>query len=87
MGARVPETTPSGWCSWYYFYQQVTEDDIVRNLRFLEAHRRELPIDTVQIDDGYQADVGDWLTVNDKFPRGMGWLASEIKRAGYTPGI
>ncbi len=87
MGARVPVTAPSGWCSWYYFYTTVTEDDIVRNLRFLERHRSELPVDTVQIDDGYQADIGDWLTVNDKFPRGMKWLASEIKGAGYTPGI
>ena len=87
MGARVPSPTPAGWCSWYYFYTQVTEDDVVRNLRFLERHRRELPIDTVQIDDGYQADIGDWLTVNEKFPRGMAWLASEIKSAGFTPGL
>jgi alpha-galactosidase len=87
MGARVPAATPSGWCSWYYFYTGVTEDDVIRNLRFLEQHRRELPIDTVQVDDGYQADIGDWLIVNEKFPRGMAWLASEIKRAGYTPGI
>ncbi|MBI5288920.1 MAG: alpha-galactosidase [Chloroflexi bacterium] len=87
MGARVPEKTPSGWCSWYYFYTTVAEDDVVRNLRFLEQHRRELPVETVQIDDGYQADIGDWLTVNEKFPRGMQWLASEIKRAGYMPGL
>jgi alpha-galactosidase len=87
MSARVPATTPAGWCSWYYFFTGVTEDDIVRNLRFLERHRRELPITTVQIDDGYQADIGDWLTVNEKFPHGMAWLASQIKKAGYTPGI
>lgn len=87
MGARVPAQTPAGWCSWYYFFTAVTEDDILRNLRFLEAHRRELPVQTVQIDDGYQADIGDWLSVNEKFPRGMASLAAEIKRAGYTPGI
>lgn len=87
MGARVPADTPSGWCSWYYFYTAVTEDDIVRNLRFLERQRRELPVDTVQIDDGYQAGIGDWLTTNEKFPRGMAWLAREIKSAGYTPGL
>jgi alpha-galactosidase len=87
MRARVPERTPSGWCSWYYFFTGVTEDDIIRNLRFLEQHRRELPIETVQIDDGYQADIGDWLTANEKFPHGMQWLATEIKRAGYTPGL
>ena len=87
MQARVPQQTPSGWCSWYYFYQQVTEDDVIRNLRALERLRRELPIDTVQIDDGYQADIGDWLTVNEKFPHGMEWLAAQIREAGYTPGI
>jgi alpha-galactosidase len=87
MGARVPEKTPAGWCSWYYFFTGVTEDDIVRNLRFLEQHRRELPVDIVQIDDGYQPDIGDWLTTNEKFPHGMAWLASEIRKSGYTPGL
>ncbi len=87
MGARAPKEAPAGWCSWYYFFTQITEDDVVRNLRFIESHRRELPIQAVQIDDGYQADIGDWLTVNEKFPHGMAWLASEIKRAGYIPGI
>ncbi len=87
MGSRVPSQTPAGWCSWYYFFTTLTEDDVVRNLRFLEAHRRQLPVQTVQIDDGYQADIGDWLIANEKFPRGMAWLAAEIKRAGYTPGL
>lgn len=87
MGARIPEHAPAGWCSWYYFYQGVSEDDVLRNLRFLEQHRDQLPIQTVQIDDGYQADIGDWLLVNEKFPHGMRWLASEIRAAGYTPGI
>jgi len=87
MQARAPLRTPSGWCSWYYFYTQVTEDDVIRNLRALESLRRDLPIDTVQIDDGYQADIGDWLTVNEKFPHGMKWLADQIRGAGYTPGI
>ena len=87
MSARVPAKTPAGWCSWYYFFTGVTEEDIVRNLRFLEQHRRELPIDIVQIDDGYQPDIGDWLRTNEKFPHGMAWLASEIRKSGYTPGL
>lgn len=87
MGARVPATTPTGWCSWYYFFTQVTEDDVIRNLRVLESRRRELPIDAVQIDDGYQADIGDWVAVNEKFPHGMRWLAQQITSAGYTAGL
>lgn len=87
MSARVPAKAPSGWCSWYYYYTTVSEEDCIKNLRFLEAQRRTLPVDTFQIDDGYQADIGDWLTANEKFPHGMAWLASEIKAAGYTPGL
>jgi alpha-galactosidase len=87
MGARVPRETPAGWCSWYYFFTTVTEEDVLRNLRFLTEHRRELPVDLVQIDDGYQANIGDWTATNEKFPRGMAPLAREIKDAGFTPGI
>lgn len=87
MGARVPDRAPSGWCSWYYYYTTVSEDDAIKNLRVLESLRRTLPVDTFQIDDGYQADIGDWLVANEKFPHGMAWLAREIKSAGYTPGL
>jgi alpha-galactosidase len=87
MGARMPESIPTGWCSWYYYFTTVTEADILRNLRFLEQHRREVPVELVQIDDGYQAGIGDWTTANDKFPSGMSSLARDIKDAGFTPGI
>lgn len=87
MGARRWGRSPSGWCSWYYYFTNVTEDDVLAQLRFLERIRRELPLDYVQIDDGYQAEIGDWLTTNDTFPRGMAWLAREIRHAGFRPGI
>lgn len=87
MGARVPPASPAGWCSWYYYFTTVSEQDVLNNLRFLEQHRRELPVQLVQIDDGYQADIGDWTTTNEKFPRGMAPLARDIKDAGFTPGI
>jgi alpha-galactosidase len=87
MGARVPAAPPSGWCSWYYYYGTVTEADVVKNLRALEEHREALLVACVQIDDGYQAGIGDWTETNEKFPRGMAWLAREISAAGFTPGI
>lgn len=87
MGA-IPWPKPvSGWCSWYYYYQGVTEENILANLEFLRWHKRELPVDYVQIDDGYQAGIGDWLQTNDKFPRGIGWLAQQIKDRGYKAGL
>ncbi len=32
MKARVPGHVPTGWCSWYYFYNRVSEADVVANL-------------------------------------------------------
>ncbi|TMB99824.1 MAG: alpha-galactosidase [Chloroflexi bacterium] len=77
----------SGWCSWYHYYWRVSEDDIISNLDQLAARRRELPLEYVQIDDGYQTGIGDWLTANEKFPHGMASLADEIHRRGFKAGI
>ncbi|GAB4330911.1 MAG: hypothetical protein Kow0069_38520 [Promethearchaeota archaeon] len=86
MGARVPSRVPVGWCSWYYFYSRVTEADVLANLEFLRSHP-DLPVDVVQLDDGYQAEVGDWTSVNEKFPRGLKFLADRIHEAGFKAGL
>lgn len=88
MDARVStEPVPSGWCSWYYYYTRVREADIDANLDCLKQQRRELPVRYVQLDDGYQQKVGDWLAVNAKFPQGLPALARRIREAGALPGI
>ena len=47
-----------------------------------------LGLKVVQLDDGYQDHIGDWLQPNaTKFPRGLRALATEIKELGFTPGI
>jgi alpha-galactosidase len=86
-GARAPRPLPAGWCTWYHFFSRVTEDDLRRNLDALVARRDELPVDVVQLDDGYQRAVGDWLETNEKFPSGLEKLAAEIRDAGFTPGL
>lgn len=85
MHARVPGQVPTGWCSWYYFYNRVSEADIRANLADMMRERH--PAEFVQIDDGFQAATGDWLTPNEKFPSGMAALAAEIAAAGYRPGL
>jgi len=87
MKARVPARAPVGWCSWYYYFSGITEAAMLENLRALAALRSEVRFDYVQVDDGYQADVGDWVTTNAKFPRGMGALATQIDAEGFMPGI
>jgi alpha-galactosidase len=87
MGARAWPGVPTGWCSWYYFFTQVSEDDVLRNLEHLAAERHRMPVEYVQLDDGYQAHIGDWLTLNEKFPSGMRFLTDAIRAHGYKPGL
>jgi alpha-galactosidase len=86
-GARTQAPFQAGWCSWYQFFAAVSEDDVLRNLEALSKLRPALPIDVVQIDDGYQRAIGDWLETNERFPRGLAALAAEIRGAGFTAGI
>ncbi|MEX2235977.1 MAG: alpha-galactosidase [Dehalococcoidia bacterium] len=85
--AEVPRISPSGWCSWYYYYSAVGEADVLANIEFLAKHKRALPLQYVQLDDGYQADIGDWSEWNEKFPHGPRWLADRIHDAGFKAGL
>jgi alpha-galactosidase len=87
MGARVSEHVASGWCSWYYYWHGVTEEAVLANIEELRRHRRELPLEYVQVDDGWQAEIGDWLEVNAKFPHGLKWLVEQIHKAGFKAGL
>ncbi len=75
----------SGYTSWYNRYLDISEDSIREDLRGF-AGEAVLP-DVFQIDDGYEAAVGDWLTPNEKFPSGMKAAADAIRAAGMLPGI
>ena len=74
-----------GWTSWYYYYTKISEEIALKNLKNFKE--KEIPLKIFQIDDGYQTRVGDWLSVNKKFPSGMKFLADEIKSAGYQAGL
>lgn len=75
---------PTAWCSWYQYFTTVTEADVIENLAALETS--ELPVDVVQIDDGWQSAVGDWLTLSDRFGS-LKQIAERITAAGRRPGI
>jgi len=87
VGARSTHPFLSAWSSWQQFFHEVSEEDILRNLDALVAARSELPIELVEIGDGYQRATGDWLQAHAKFPRGLGALAADIREAGFTAGL
>lgn len=88
MESRYFLEIPKGWCSYYYYYGQETEDDILENARFLSDVRNGIHVEYIQIDDGWQKARGDWTESHAvKFPHGMQWLADRIKGLGFKPGI
>lgn len=82
-GARVDGPAPLGWCSWYQYFSGVTPDHIRANLALAAARDFEV----VQIDDGYQSAIGDWLSTTDTWAVGMAAMADEIRAAGLVAGI
>ncbi len=85
MSAPVPARVPSGWCSWYHYFTRVTAADIEKNIDALAPLRGEL--DAIQIDDGWQAAIGDWQDFDPDFPHGVAPLARRIRDAGFRAGI
>ncbi len=75
----------NGWTSWYNYYTNIDEMIILDNLEsYSNIHSQG---DIFQIDDGYQEALGDWLLINDKFPRGLKVIADAIKAKGYVSGL
>lgn len=87
MCARVSAPYLRGWCSWYHYFHAITEDALISNLRALKEMRSEFPVEVVQLDDGYQAALGDWDRTNAKFPSGLKKIAAAIRAAGFTAGL
>ena len=76
---------PPVWCSWYAYFAQVRAAGVTENLA--AAARLGLPIGVIQVDDGHEAEIGDWLSTSPRFGRPLVDVAAEIRGAGYRAGI
>ena len=76
---------PAGWCTWYHYFKEVREEDVLENLAAMA--RLDLEVGIVQIDDGYQAEIGDWLDRSPRFPHPLAELAGRIQAEGRRAGI
>lgn len=76
----------AGYTSWYNYFQNITEDIVLRDLNALDEIKE--CVNVFQIDDGYETYVGDWLDLNEeKFPHTMKYMADKIHEKGYLAGI
>jgi len=96
---RHPElAVPAGWNSWSGsassggYGTDIDEDVILENMDFADRELRRWGMNYFQIDDGWEAAVGDWWVNEDRFPRhgeqnGVQWLLARARRLGFIPGL
>ncbi|MFX1430176.1 MAG: alpha-galactosidase, partial [Promethearchaeota archaeon] len=83
---NINEIIPVGWCSWYYYFTDISQEEMRKNLEFFNQNR-DFPIDFIQLDDGYFTYIGDFNDINSKFSDSLKNLFNEIKRHGFKSGI
>lgn len=94
LNRRRFQRPPAGWCSWYYYYLNITEAEVVKNTDWLAENLKQYGCEWVQIDDGWQGrgtgfgNNRDWFEVSERdFPQGMRWVSNYIRARGLRPGI
>lgn len=90
MKKRQFSKIPNGWCSWYIYYSNIDETKIALNIEAAQKLNDRIPLDYIQIDDGYELanGLGDWLETDPKkFPNGLKALVQKIKAAGFKAGL
>jgi len=76
----------NGWCNWFYTHENFSEDEILKNAKFISDKLLPYGMETVQIDEGYQVAHGDWQG-NSRFPNGLKSFTDSIRALGLKPGI
>jgi len=72
-----------GYTSWYNYYQNINDKIILRDLEAIDNR-----FNLFQIDDGYEAFVGDWFDIDPKkFPDGLKPIVEKIHSKGLSAGI
>jgi alpha-galactosidase len=82
FGVARKDHIPRVWCSWYSLYTAIEEKLLHETFDQLG----NLPFDVLQVDDGWQKEIGDW-EANEKFPAGMQALAEKIRSTGRRAGL
>jgi alpha-galactosidase len=83
-GARVAASVPRVWCTWYRYFEEVTAADVTENLKAIDD--LELPVDVVQIDDGWSLGTGEWTAPNPRFGS-LGDVIAAIRDTGRRAGV
>ena len=74
----------TGYTSWYNYYTNLKSSDVVNDLNSFKE--KNVKIDLFQIDDGYQTQVGDWLSLKPDF-EDMKSIVDQIHQNNIKAGL
>ena len=83
---RINSWNPAGWCSWYHYFGKLGWPDVLENVEAAAKDRQALPFDVFQVDDGYETEIGDWMSAKPGYPD-LDGLARAITDKGFRAGI
>jgi alpha-galactosidase len=75
------------WCTWYCFMRGISEGILAEVTDHIVARPGLEAIRLIQLDDGYQRRIGDWLSPSRAFPSGLADAVSRIRQRGLDPGL
>ena len=93
--ARAPHA-PTGWLSWNTYFDTAGSKENLDEARFAAKWFKPFGMEVWNIeswqDNSQSQPVSKFHNMNletcaEQFPEGMKWLADEIRRLGFTPGI
>jgi hypothetical protein len=86
--ARVGAPTPIGWWSWTAYYFGLNQGTATTNAEWLAENLKQMGYTYFQIDEGYQYARGEYTTSDASlFPRGIGYIADQVRHDGMTFGL
>ncbi|MBN1669792.1 MAG: alpha-galactosidase [Kiritimatiellae bacterium] len=83
-GIAPPPPPKNVYCTWYFYGRHLTDRDVQDELACFAE--KPWPIDTIQIDYGWEQGWGDWVTRED-WTTDVAEFSKRISGMGYEPGI
>ena len=79
------DPVPQGWCSWSCFGPDVTAKNVSDNTDWIAKNLPALKY--IQVDDGYQPWMGDWLDAGSAFGGDVSTVLKQIQSKNMEPAI
>ena len=77
----------TGWCSWYHYYENITEENLRSNFSRLSTMKDQVSTNMAMVDDGYMTAWGDWDSLKPKKFTTMDVVAGNIASSRMRPGL